>query len=241
MRAYDGGARALAAHQETARASFNESAALLQGLADGAGGGAPIHNAGLYYDMGNSYLLAGDTGRAVLNYRRALRLAPLNMDIKKNLGTAREKVGAGSAAEGPGVLGNVTAYIDSVPARARFIAFAGAFVATFVLLLWRLTGMWARATRWMAATTGIIAVVAIASLAVPRALERRDSAVVVAPQVIGRSGPDDVTYEAEPSSPIKGGTEVSIVQERAGWAQVELPGSVRTWTPMSAIERVDRE
>lgn len=239
LSAYDAGARALAAHQDSAQALFKESAALLQALADGAPGGKPIHNAGLYYDMGNAYLLAGDPSRAVLNYRRAARLAPLNIDIKKNLSAARERVGAGAAAEQPGAMSTILAYVESVPAQTRFTAFVCAFIVLFLLLLGRLTRARVRPARWMAAAAGTIAALSLATLVVPAALHQRAAAVVIVPQIIGRSGPDDVTYEPDPPSPIKGGTEVSILRERAGWALLELPGNRQTWTPVSAIERVD--
>lgn len=39
----------------------------------------------LYYNLGNAYFRSGDMGRAILNYERARRLAPLNDDIRYNL------------------------------------------------------------------------------------------------------------------------------------------------------------
>jgi hypothetical protein len=237
--AYDAGAGALAAHQETAQASFKESAALLQSLADGAAGGQPIRNAALYYNMGNAYFLAGDTGRAVLNYRRAASLAPLNIEIKKNFVAAREKVGAGSVQSEAGAVATALLYIESIPARTRFIVFATALGAVFFILLWRLTGARLRPARWIAATVAIVAACAMATLVVPMAMRGNDAAVVVTPQVVGRSGPDDVMYEADPSTPIKGGTEVSLIQQQGGWALVELPGQKRTWLPESAVELVN--
>lgn len=39
----------------------------------------------VYYNLGNAYFRSGDMGRAILNYERARRLAPLNDDIRYNL------------------------------------------------------------------------------------------------------------------------------------------------------------
>ena len=45
----------------------------------------------LYYNLGNSYYKSDDIARAILNYERALLLAPGNSDIRANLEIARSK------------------------------------------------------------------------------------------------------------------------------------------------------
>lgn len=45
----------------------------------------------VYYNLGNSYYKADDIARAILNYERALLLAPGNADIRANLEIARSK------------------------------------------------------------------------------------------------------------------------------------------------------
>jgi tetratricopeptide (TPR) repeat protein len=47
----------------------------------------------LLYNLGNSYAQAGQTGRAILNYERALRLAPGDSDIRGNLELVRKEKG----------------------------------------------------------------------------------------------------------------------------------------------------
>ena len=44
----------------------------------------------LFHQLGNAYFKQGDTGRAVLNYRRAEQLAPRDADIEANLQLARQ-------------------------------------------------------------------------------------------------------------------------------------------------------
>ncbi len=48
-----------------------------------------VVNAGLYYNLGNAYLKAGDLGRAVLWYERAKKRSPGDPDIAFNLGHAQ--------------------------------------------------------------------------------------------------------------------------------------------------------
>ncbi|HFQ82180.1 MAG TPA: hypothetical protein ENK33_12540, partial [Desulfobacterales bacterium] len=44
-----------------------------------------IHNAKLYYDIGNTWFRLHDMGRAILNYRRAQRYAPDDENLAQNL------------------------------------------------------------------------------------------------------------------------------------------------------------
>ncbi len=50
-------------------------------------------SASLLYNLGNSYARAGQSGRAILNYERALRLAPGDPDIRANLELVRKEKG----------------------------------------------------------------------------------------------------------------------------------------------------
>lgn len=49
-------------------------------------------NAGLLYNLGNAYYRKGQPGYALLNYERALRLAPRDGDIRYNLSFVRRMV-----------------------------------------------------------------------------------------------------------------------------------------------------
>lgn len=46
---------------------------------------AGVRNAKLYYNLGNAYFRANDLGRAILQYRRGLRLEPGNRRLQANL------------------------------------------------------------------------------------------------------------------------------------------------------------
>ena len=51
------------------------------------------YGTGVLFNLGNSYAQSGQTGKAVLNYERALRLAPSNSDIQSNLELVRKESG----------------------------------------------------------------------------------------------------------------------------------------------------
>jgi Bacterial SH3 domain len=46
----------------------------------------------LYYNLGNGYFRLNQTGRSILNFERAARLAPTDADIQANLNVARGRV-----------------------------------------------------------------------------------------------------------------------------------------------------
>ncbi len=49
-------------------------------------------NSAVFYNLGNCYMKLGDPGKAVLNYRKALRLDYRDRDIRANLDIARHLV-----------------------------------------------------------------------------------------------------------------------------------------------------
>jgi hypothetical protein len=244
--AYAEGVRSLASDPEGAKASFGHAAAAYRSLIQGTSDPPPLASGPLYYNLGNAELLAGDVGRAILAYRRAQRLMPLSADVRRNLAAARERaVGAGTGAAGTAPPGarearppEVLAFVEAVPARWRFYAFAGTFALAWVLGLLRL-GRWGRPGRGVVAVVGAASAIALGSL-LPTELGRdARAAVVVAGEVTGRSGPDDLTYEPSPATSIRGGTEVRVVEVRGEWILVRLADGTRSWLPRRAIEMVE--
>ena len=77
--------------------SYQEAIDRYERLLDQAGWSAPV-----LYNLANSYARGGKTGMAVLNYERALRLAPGDADILGNLELVRKESGlfSGEASSG---------------------------------------------------------------------------------------------------------------------------------------------
>jgi tetratricopeptide (TPR) repeat protein len=195
-----------------------------------------VGSASTYFNLGNAYLKAGQTGRAVLAYERARRLAPGDPDLRANLTFARE---AGATAEPP-------------PWRTRLLFPLAASWSSDALVLgaacawWLLMGLLAagrllptarRATARAALLPGVALVVLGGSAAWRLAtVDLRPTAVVVAP--------NEVAVRFEPSSggtvhfQAKPGTTLRLVGEREGWAQVERDDGRRGWIERDAIDRV---
>ncbi len=237
--AYAEGARLLSTDPSGAAASLRRSAALYEQIISGSPATPGRRSVPLYYDLGNAYLLSGQTGRAVLNFRRAEVLMPLSEAVQANLTVARQKIAPDDATE-DGTQRSSLLLLEAVPASIRFAVFAGTFALAWLLAARRLLGGPRRPARGMIAAAAVVSLIAGASL-VPRELRLRQTAadaVVIAAEVTARKGPDDVAYEASPEKPIKGGTEVRLIESRGPWALVRLPDASQAWLPATAIERV---
>jgi hypothetical protein len=187
--------------------------------------------------LGHTYFRAGHLPRAILAYRRGLRLDPADAKLRTALAYARAQVQYPPA---PDLARLMQPERDYWPPWLSLhtlgvYAFALYFAACLAATRWRMT----RRRRWLAAAglaLGLAAVPAIGS-GVEWLGQRRDVAepvVVLArdcPLRVG-NGPD---YPPRLDAPLPRGTEVRRLFERNGWVQVELSGGVAGWLPREAI------
>ena len=196
-----------------------------------------VEDGGLFYNLGNAYFQQDDTARAILNYRRALRLLPRDADVTTNLRIARaqavDRLGAEGRATALSVIGHWLAKETTLDE-----------VASGTLGLWILLGSLVvvalqsqrahRMIRYVIAAATVFLVLAILTMGV-RVLdaERNHPAVVVATIVEVRSGPG-TDYLVEFS--LHAGAEVAVVEERRGWSRIALPGDLQGWVETSMVE-----
>jgi tetratricopeptide (TPR) repeat protein len=95
-----------AANRSATSKEWNKAITLYKKIAGSHGISAP-----LFFNLANCYAATGEVGRAVLNYERALRLAPGNSDIQENLAQIRKDAGL---------------YRDATPLYERFSTLLGA-------------------------------------------------------------------------------------------------------------------
>ena len=87
-------------------------------------------SANLFYDLGNAYFRAGDFGRAILNYERALALEPRHPETQANLQIARDEARALELPQS-----RLERYLEFATARQYAIAAAIAFWLAAVCLV----------------------------------------------------------------------------------------------------------
>jgi len=197
-----------------------------------------IRNGELYYNIGNAWFRLGDTGRAILNYRRAALYRPGDRNLVQNLEFARSRRSSSiEAAERDRVFKTLFFLHYDIPSRIRLVifivSFAFAWSAATAYLFFRKS--WLRALIILSA---ISSAVFFASLAVERSgWTRKPPGVIIADGAIARKG-DAETYQPTFTEPLSPGTEFRLVERRADWWQIELEDGTRCWVPSNAGELV---
>lgn len=199
-----------------------------------------ISNGRLYYNLANAYLLRGDLGRAILNYRRAEQLMPGDPNLVQNLAYARSRVTTRiDAAADRRVRSALLFWHEGIPARVRFWAFAAANIGAWGLGLLGLLGVVRGRAWWLAGAAGVVAAVLGVSLGVDASgAGKMVDAVVTAQQAVGRKGPDENAYEPSFTEPLSGGVEARLVEQRPGWTLLSLADGRQTWVPASTVEAI---
>ena len=196
----------------------------------------------LFYNLGNSYYKLGDWGRAIVNYRRALVVAPRDGDIQTNLALARAET------------------VDALDQESELIsiriASAGAMWLTFnetarlALGVWLVFGVtmfaYSQLTirRWREVLqlllVGLITlVIGLSGLLVVHyyVQENYPAAVIVVDEPVDiRSGPG-TQFVTEFT--LHSGAEVTWLEQRGPWTRIALPGgNLQGWLDANDVERV---
>ena len=198
-----------------------------------------IHNAKLYYNLANSYLLTGDIGRAILNYRRAQRLDSSNPDIHKNLNYARSKrADQFSVTTQKKVLERLLFWHYDFSMRTRFLIGGVCFT---IFCIWLILRLWF--VKWPAVIPVcslmlLVCVGMVVSVMVEQhALSTHRSGVIVSDSVVARQG-DSTNYPESFSDPLGAGIEFDVIEQRPGWLHIELSNDQDTWIPDKAAELI---
>ena len=210
------------------------------GAADrkGSSGNREAVGSNLFYNLGNAWFRAGEPGRAVLNYERALRLQPNHPEAAANLAFVRRQLGVPAVHSSNSGWGRYAlAWSPGLLAAGSWLLAGGGLVA---LLAGR--GIEGERTRRGAQTVALAAglpLLAVGALtfwlADRRAWDPARGILIGADGVEARYAPAD-TAQVETTLPTGG--EVRILQERGAWDYVELPGGTRAWIASAQVERI---
>lgn len=238
--AQDGGAeqklrRARASYQgslaqtdrDKRRSGFADSEALLRELA-----ATYPDRPQLLADWGNAALLAQEPGRAVLAYRRALRLQPGLSRARRNLSFLREHLPDWlPRPRSGGTIESLLFWQQLMAAPYQHVVLAGAVLLGVALLL--LLEERRRLGRMLALGPGIVALAMGLSLLTEHDAGR--DAVVLSAGVTLRSA-DSLGAPPALGHPLPAGAEVTVGELRGDWARVTLADGQNGWLPSSAIE-----
>lgn len=196
-----------------------------------------IRNGALYYNLGNTYFLAGDLGRAIANYLRAKEYIPADPQLREALHTARLRQIDEFPQEAPTRLRQAILFWHyHLNPAGRLWIFAAACAA-----IWGILGLnlfFPLPWRWNAwgALTAVVLLAGGSSVIHARSDPRR-AAVIVQPEVLPRKG-DAQIYDPAFSNPLHSGAEVTVLEHRRDWRRIRVRDGSVGWVPAAALEQV---
>jgi tetratricopeptide (TPR) repeat protein len=189
-------------------------------------------NAPLFYNAGNAWYRAGDLGRAILNYERALALEPAHPEARANLQLARDKASALelTRTRADKWIGRIQPSHYTLAAAVAFWVAAFAFAA-----LW----LGRRRSRPLVALAAAALLIFAAALAALYRLETGTRgaarAIVTGEKIEARLATADNAGSVLALPP---GSEIAILSTRGEWSYAALPNNLRGWIPAASAERV---
>ena len=187
-------------------------------------------SANLFYNLGNTDHRLGATGRAMLDYERALALDPAHPEALANLALLRKQTGAKQRAA---VWPDQVFVVRSHAAWTVAAAVSGWLAVVGLVLIF---------TRRRVENAGLWLVTLASLLLCGYAAgglwwrgQDHSLGVVVAGQTEARRAPADSAALAEA---LPAGSRVRVLRERGEWIYCTLPSAGEGWIPRSAVERV---
>lgn len=197
-----------------------------------------IRNGHLYYTLGNSWFMAGDPGRAILNYRRAQELMPNNADLRHNLKSVLElRADLIPEKEPHPLVARLLGWHIGTSTTFRWWLFAPAW-----LLFWGACYWMERSSRKEARITvviaGVLSVILLASLITESVMKQRARpGVITAKEILARKGDGNI-YAPAFLDPLHSGTEFQCLEDRGTWWHIRLDDGQTCWIPADAADRI---
>ena len=217
-------------------------------------------NGRFYGNLANTYFLAGDIGRSVLNYRRALRFLPGDKELTESLAYVRtQRVDLFILDDVSRIKRGIFFWHYHLGDRARLFLFGGAYALLWVFAGWRLFASSAGSALSLRSASvspeplrghgsvpgqgfgGSRRICAAVCLAVGISIivhavsgsDRRAGVIVVA-EVVARKG-DGYIYEPALTNALHGGVEFLLVENRGEWIHALFDNGERAWVPVGSV------
>ena len=195
---------------------------------------AGVEDSHLWYNLGNAYFQQEELGLSILSYRRALRLAPRDTEIRDNLELARSRQQGGETEAEPGGPAKAWNWLCLQVSPGEFAAaglgllWVGAILSLLVILK-KLS--WRRARATLIPIFVLLPLVSIAAWLSEYQDWSGREAVLLAPLVEVQSGPgEDYITLFE----IHEGAEFRLEETRGAWIRISLGKDLGGWIPLAA-------
>ena len=215
-------------------ADYESAAGYFQKLVDSGHKSADV-----YFNLGNSLLKQRETGRAILNYERALRLDPSNEDVRYNLEFARSQT-IDKIDQVPEFF--LTSWMRTVcyslPSNVWAVISLFLLAVTLALVLLFLLGRTSagRKAGFFTAIAALLLTLLCWNYARMQYRDsvRQDEAVVVKAVVAAKSSPSDDS--SKDLFVLHEGTKVSIRESVSTWLLVSIEDGRQGWISENSIE-----
>jgi tetratricopeptide (TPR) repeat protein len=197
-----------------------------------------LHSPEVYFNLGNSYYLSGDTARAILNFERARLLSPGDADIIRNAeaaysGTRHRDTRRKMVLLMPSAVQRV---LDRMPIHLVVI-YCNFLCWSFVLAFIRALKLSKGKKILLAPVAAILFFFVIINVAYAynRITYENSSAVVMVDIIDARLKPfvdSDIVF------PATMGMKVRIVSQTSQWYKIERPDRKGGWVPRVVVERL---
>jgi tetratricopeptide (TPR) repeat protein len=189
-------------------------------------------SASVFYDLGDAYFRVDDTGRAILNYERALALQPEQPEAEANLRFVREQSRALELTPNWAEAHLAFLTADQYAWIAAIAFWAAAFVFAGLLFAKR------RAVVWIFVLVLLLALGGGSVFAISEfenGSGGRDLAIVTKGEVQARLA---TAENAGTVLVLPPGSEIKILSTRGAWSYAALPNELRGWIPADSAALV---
>ena len=192
----------------------------------------------LLADWGNAAIGAGDTGTAVLAYRRALLLAPGHDRATRNLATLRSSLPDWLPRPQTATAIDSLLFWRGLLSPSAQLLLGGALFAIGILLLAPWPGSGRRAMRGGGAACVVLCAV-VTALAVLTPSPASQAVVTTVETTLHTA--DSRGAPALLPTPLPAGTELTILERREGWSRIALADGADGWVTSASIESLRQE
>jgi tetratricopeptide (TPR) repeat protein len=192
----------------------------------------------LHLNLGNSYFLSGDVGRALLNYRRAQMFLPRDSAVQENIAIVRARRMDFVETSAVGI---IPAALESVQSNLTFAELFALFYLGWVsssigLSLYWLKHTWRKRLRlWMIVVFTLTTALAVILLSVWGWETHNPPGVVISSQVDVMSGPGTDYLKIDV---IHAGSEFRVIERQGGWIRYWQANGEQGWIPTTTTEMI---
>ncbi len=190
----------------------------------------------IYYNLGNAYLKQGAVGKALLNFKRAQRIAPRDEDIRANIAYVREQTRDEiECRQAPAFLSDFCFWYSRMNLSELTMLFIGVNALLWLVLAARIFIKRDLLLMVLYAALFLATIVGASTAVKAYAFLFDHSGIVVAPEIMVRSGKsinDTVLFK------LHEGAAFSWRDEGDGWVKIKLCDGKKGWVQKETVEKI---